>query len=126
MKNIRNDLHVRSAYRNTSNTRTTLVQKIIQLESEAAPLEPNAAIRKDMTKKVFDYADSYLNTLPTLPAYTVGNGLYHSPITENGEEIEKLLAVLRDEVDNSGLNPASGWLYSRWRNLLLCARRLFS
>lgn len=107
MKNSRDNLPIAH---NQSDSKSTLIRKIITLEKQAAPLEPNKSTRRYITQKVFDYANNYLDTLSSSPVYTenTGEGLYDFPITEDGEEIHKVLDVLREEVDTSGLNPASG------------------
>lgn len=89
-----------------------MLSRIQQLEKIARRLEPDANERARLMRQVAAYADRFIREIPTGPAYrqTDGNGrgLYGSPISEEGLDIEPVLALLREQVDTPGLNPTSG------------------
>jgi aromatic-L-amino-acid decarboxylase len=82
------------------------IQKCAQL------LEPDSAQREYLLKHVIAYANSFLEKIPEAPAYFPrpdgGRGLWDSPITEEGIDIKKTLALLQQNVDTTGINPTSG------------------
>ncbi len=86
--------------------------KIIALEKVAHQLEPDPQLRADWNRLVQQYADDFLNGIEQNPAYIEtddkGSALLDFPIIEESRDLEDLLAVLRENVDGPGLNPASG------------------
>jgi glutamate/tyrosine decarboxylase-like PLP-dependent enzyme len=86
--------------------------EIKALEERASLLEPSASDRRRVADAVFGYSDEFLDRIDSLPAYKTteskGNGLYQSPISENGIDIADALRIIRENVDTPGLNPASG------------------
>jgi glutamate/tyrosine decarboxylase-like PLP-dependent enzyme len=86
--------------------------EIKALEERASLLEPSAPDRRRAADEVFRYSDEFLDRIESLPAYQIteskGNGLYQSPISENGVDIADALEIIRENVDTPGLNPASG------------------
>ncbi|MEL6637132.1 MAG: aminotransferase class I/II-fold pyridoxal phosphate-dependent enzyme [Bacteroidota bacterium] len=87
-------------------------EKIKQLEIIARGLDPDPALRADWNRLVQDYADGFLSSVAETPAYVEtedkGSGLLDWPVPEEGRDLSELLAVLRENVDGPGLNPASG------------------
>ncbi len=89
-----------------------MINRIKQLENVALNLEPNSDERAQALNKTLQYADTFLEELPTLPAYVMSNengrSLYQSPITEGGIDMDTILTLLKSNVDKPGINPASG------------------
>lgn len=88
-----------------------LQEQILQLEKQARLLEPTAGKRDEVRKKVIDYGEYFLNHLENLPAFvsgTDGSGLLSFPVQEEPRAVELVLKLLRQHVDQPGLNPASG------------------
>src|SRR5687768_9093670 len=87
-------------------------KQLLHLEKTARLLEPSAYERKVVRIKVIAYTEDFLNQIETLKAYqtdkNMGIGLLDSPISENGVSIDKLISLLKKNVDTPGLNPASG------------------
>jgi glutamate/tyrosine decarboxylase-like PLP-dependent enzyme len=88
-----------------------MLEKIKQLEKTARLLEPDATLRDKLLARVISHADDYLEEIPNAPAYNLrpdnGRALYNSPITEEGINIDEALALLRGNVDSTGINPTS-------------------
>jgi glutamate/tyrosine decarboxylase-like PLP-dependent enzyme len=86
--------------------------ELLRLEQESRRLEPNSAERRAARDSVIDYSEGFLEQVDALPTYvtteTKGRGLFDSPISENGIEIDKAIDLIRENVDTPGLNPASG------------------
>lgn len=87
-------------------------KRILALEKVAQQLEPNPRQRKAARDKVIRYTEKFLNDIEKRKAYQVsktkGAGLLKSPISEKPLGADKALRLVRDEVDEPGLNPASG------------------
>jgi glutamate/tyrosine decarboxylase-like PLP-dependent enzyme len=86
--------------------------KITQLEGAARLLDPDAAQRDTLLKQVIVYAHNYLEEIASAPVYSVradsGRALYEFPITEEGIDIDETLALLKENIDSTGINPTSG------------------
>ena len=86
--------------------------KIIELEKIVRSLEPSPAERTDWNHQVQCYADEFIDTIRQRPAFAEtadkAIGLLDFPIQEEGRAMEKLLQIVKKEVDTPGLNPASG------------------
>jgi glutamate/tyrosine decarboxylase-like PLP-dependent enzyme len=87
-------------------------EKLLELEKASRILEPGAAERAAVRGPVLTYSEDFLDRIEEIKTYTVsdekGAGLLRSPISREGIGIEEVLALLRDNVDTQGLNPASG------------------
>jgi aromatic-L-amino-acid decarboxylase len=85
---------------------------IRHLQKYAQTLEPDAAQREYLLKRVIDYANNYLDNISEAPAYIPrpdgGRELWNFPITEDGIDIKQALALLRKNMDAAGINPTSG------------------
>lgn len=83
-----------------------------QLEESARLLEPDPAQRQHLISRVITYANNYLDGLDSAPAYAArpgnGRGIYASPISEEGIDIDEVLVLLGDNVDSLGINTTSG------------------
>lgn len=87
-------------------------EKILQLEKTSRELEPSSELRAAWTNRVNDYANNFLDNIETLPAYVEsgdnGKKILDYDFTESGIPLEMVLGILDKNVDNIGLNPASG------------------
>lgn len=88
-----------------------MIDKIKELEKSALLLEPQASQRIELLSKIINYSEKFLENIYSLPSYnfTEGKGidLLDSPISDEPEDINKLLQLLKDNVETPGLNPAS-------------------
>jgi aromatic-L-amino-acid decarboxylase len=91
-------------------------EEILQLESLSRLLEPTAAERNSVRTAVIDYTEGFLRNVEKSSAYEdkVGDGkfeetkaLLSSPITDGPTPIGELIQLLEENVDSTGLNPAS-------------------
>jgi aromatic-L-amino-acid/L-tryptophan decarboxylase len=89
-----------------------LRNEIIQLEQAAAPLEPTADQRLQWDAAVHQYAHQYIDWLPTGKAFATSTdqvtGLLDLPLDGEARPMEEVLAVLKENLPSSGINPASG------------------
>jgi glutamate/tyrosine decarboxylase-like PLP-dependent enzyme len=89
-----------------------LVHRISKLEEETRLMEPQGKDLATLTGEIVDYAHNYLNNIGTKNAYdgglVKGQNLMANPFIEEGRELSQLLNVLHTDVDNPGINPASG------------------
>jgi glutamate/tyrosine decarboxylase-like PLP-dependent enzyme len=89
-----------------------LRQEIKELERESRRLEPSSADRQSVRDRVVEYAETFLDNIESIKAFQVseakGSGLLASPIAEIGTDIAELIDLLAANVDQPGLNPASG------------------
>jgi len=88
------------------------MNEIRELEKIARLLEPDAVSRQQLLHRVTEYAHRYLETVAHSPAYVTrsdnGRALLDSPIVEEGITIDKVLALLEENVDTLGVNLTSG------------------
>src|SRR5688572_23953417 len=87
-------------------------EQLLDLEQKARLLEPSALERADVRDSVLRYSESFLDSIEDLNAFNVsddkGKALLDAPITEEGIKIDEAISLLRENVDEPGLNPASG------------------
>ena len=87
-------------------------EQILQLEKESRQLEPSPSGRSSARDAVVEYSEQFLDNIESLKAFVVnkdkGGGLLTSPISEDAIAINDVIDLLRENVDNAGLNPASG------------------
>lgn len=87
-------------------------EQILHLEKISRELEPSSELRAAWTNRVNDYANNFLDNIETLPAYVEpgdnGKKILDYDFTESGMPLEMVLSILDKNVDNIGLNPASG------------------
>lgn len=83
-----------------------------QLEEEARKLHATPDQRDGWNRLVQEYADAFLDKLPAANAFEskegMGRRLLDVPIEEEPKQMEQLLALLHEQVDHNGINPASG------------------
>jgi aromatic-L-amino-acid decarboxylase len=88
------------------------MQELEQLEKAARLLEPDPTEQERLIGRVIAYASDYLDNIASAPVYALppdkGRGLYASPITEEGIDIDQTLALLDENVDSIGINTTSG------------------
>jgi aromatic-L-amino-acid/L-tryptophan decarboxylase len=88
------------------------MNEIRELEKIARLLEPDAVSRQQLLHHVTEYARKYLEAVAHSPAYLTrsdnGRALLDSPIAEEGIAIDKVLALLEENVDTLGINLTSG------------------
>jgi len=86
--------------------------QIKHLEKIALLLEPSSEVRAALLRKVVQYADDFIDNIYSMPAFVPtedkGRGIFDSPISENGIDIDSIIKLIKDNVDRPGLNPASG------------------
>src|SRR5690348_5013908 len=89
-----------------------LRRKVQELEQFSRQLEPSPEDREATRDIVVEYAETFLNNIESIKAFQVSRtkraGLLASPIAENGTGISELIGLLAANVDQPGLNPASG------------------
>ncbi len=89
-----------------------MTDKIQILKNTARLLEPDAVERNRLLSHVLDYANRYLDGISTASTYVTqpdnARALLDSPIGEAGLDIEEILALLRENVDEAGINVTSG------------------
>lgn len=89
-----------------------LKEKLSQLEKHSRLLEPNGEERGEIRARVVEYAEDFLDNVHGLKAYETaagkGEGIFDSPIGEDGIGVDEAIKLIKDNVDTPGLNPASG------------------
>jgi glutamate/tyrosine decarboxylase-like PLP-dependent enzyme len=87
-----------------------MTDELRRLEAQARLLEMDTSQRTQLLEEVVAYSQSFLEGIPGEAAYdeTDGRAIYESPPAEAGMGIGEALALLRDNVDNSGINTTSG------------------
>ncbi len=89
-----------------------MIEKIKELEKESLLLEPNDEDRLLWQRKVEQYAFKFIDDLSNsktyIPTEDGGKDLLNYPISDQPIPIEDALNILEKNVDNIGLNPASG------------------
>lgn len=85
-----------------------MTEEIKRLEESALNLEPDEKEREELLKKVIDYSENFLKNLYSMPAYNFnagkGEGIYDFPVQDNPIDFEKVLNILKTNVDTPGLN----------------------
>lgn len=89
-----------------------MTDRIDSLERIARGLEPGGRERASLVDATVSYADRFLESIYDVPAYRAmkepGIGLLNSPIGETPLDLDSVLKLLKQNVDEPGLNPASG------------------
>ncbi|MBI1732921.1 MAG: aminotransferase class V-fold PLP-dependent enzyme [Gammaproteobacteria bacterium] len=88
-----------------------LVQTIRKFALDARALEPSVGERRQLLASVNEFAEAFLAEVDTRPAYLdtehKGRGLYASPISESGMEMDAVLRLFKENVVDVGLSPVS-------------------
>jgi glutamate/tyrosine decarboxylase-like PLP-dependent enzyme len=84
--------------------------RLNELEKISRLLEPASEMRKEVRRKVIDYSENFLGQIERIPAFqkAAQTFTWSSPVSEDPSPIEPLLSFLKRNVDEPGLNPASG------------------
>ena len=89
-----------------------LTSRIKSLEAVARQLEPPPGDRSRLIQPVLEYAERFIDSLPTRPMFvdgsTDGAVLRDAPFLETPAGIDELLRIIDKEVDTDGINPAGG------------------
>lgn len=94
---------------NNQKSMKNLIDKIIALEKISKELEPSENERNSLNQEVQDYANSFIKTLKTKPAYseaTVDEDKLK--IDSEKRSLSTLLNTYTSEVADQGIKPASG------------------
>ena len=86
--------------------------RIKYLEDQSRKLETTSDEREELLQKAQEYGERFLKDLSDRPAYVateeMGAGVHDLPFEESPKSFDRVLDLLRSEVDRPGLNPASG------------------
>jgi len=86
--------------------------RLAALQQGASILEPQGEQFQQLLNEVTGYAQEFLGALDRLPAFVEnmaeGPSPFEAPISEEPEHLEKLLEIVRKDVDTPGINTASG------------------
>ncbi len=87
-------------------------EKIKQLELVSGQLEPTPGLREKWHELVKTYGHEYIDSLPERKAFTVAEhpaaGLLNFPVGAEARPMEEVLDILRENLMDGGLRPASG------------------
>lgn len=90
-----------------------MIDKINELETVARQLEPDSSSRAEIRKKIIDYTESFLAQTETGPAYQnipeKSQKLSEEEFMEEPTSIDKIMEKLPAQIDEDGINPASGY-----------------
>ncbi len=88
-----------------------MIEKIKELQKKSAILEPSANERRDLFEKTFQHTEVFLSDIKSKKAFSHDNGkskgVLKYLISEEPEEMDTLLKLLRENVEEVGLSPAS-------------------
>ena len=89
-----------------------MIDKITHLEQEARKLEPGPEDREHYLQLIKQYTEDLLQNLPEAPAnippIDEGKGLHEAPINDQPISMEQAIELIRHNIDQQALNPASG------------------
>jgi glutamate/tyrosine decarboxylase-like PLP-dependent enzyme len=89
-----------------------MIDIINSLEKESRLLEQTEEQRKNITDKIFNYSNDFLNNIYKAKAFEIDkssvNDISSYPVSDSKLEIDKILSIIKNSVDTPGLNPASG------------------
>lgn len=90
--------------------RNVTLSDIERMEEKVNPLEPDEKLRSAYLDQALTYLNDFLEHLPGMPGYTQSKfeKLQALKIGEQPKPLELLLDVLKSEVDQGGINTASG------------------
>lgn len=89
-----------------------MINKIKELEKISRLLDPPQSQRDEWNSMVLNYSNTFINKLDTAKAYyhseENGKDIYNLDITEEATELFTLLKYTTENIDEVGINPASG------------------
>lgn len=89
-------------------------EKIKALEAQAQALDPNAGQRSVLRNAIVNYTEQFLENIgdheksPAFQVHNTGIDLTQQPISDDPITLEEAISIIAKNVDNEGLNPASG------------------
>ena len=87
-------------------------EKIKVLERVALQLEPDQIQRSELRDQVIDYTEEFLENINENKAFIQtdhkGKAIYDHPISEEPQPLNELINIFKENVEKTGLNPASG------------------
>src|SRR5688572_17411109 len=87
----------------------TLTDRIEAFQKISEQLEPSAIQRNTYNQQVENFANQFIDTIHDRNAYHNGKVSPGSLSIQTGKKsLEELLEIYRKEVNNNGINPASG------------------
>ncbi len=94
----------------TQNNSYAAIDQLKELENITRELEPGSTARKEIMEQVTGYVDQFIEVLPGSQAYTKMEceNLRGMKFEEEGKPFNKMLNILKTEVDQAGINSASG------------------
>lgn len=90
---------------------STIEDKLLDLQSKSAVLEPTEIQRNEWMTEATEYAGKFIDSLEGNNAFVEGydrKNPFDAVDFESPVEMKEVLSFLRKEVDSIGLNPASG------------------
>ncbi|MCG8574247.1 MAG: aminotransferase class I/II-fold pyridoxal phosphate-dependent enzyme [Flavobacteriales bacterium] len=86
-----------------------LIEKLKMLEERSSSLEPNAYERESSLRLAQAYADWFIDGMEDRPSYKAGNpDISRLAIGDKQLSLDEALKVFREEVNQYGINAASG------------------
>lgn len=89
-----------------------MIKKIKELEKLSRLLDPGANQRKSWNSEVLNYSDTFINKLETSKAFFSseknGKDIYNLDVEEQATQLTELLDSVSKNIDEVGINPASG------------------
>jgi glutamate/tyrosine decarboxylase-like PLP-dependent enzyme len=89
-----------------------MINKIRELEKVSKLLDPDMSQRDKWNSEVLNYSNAFINKLDTSKAFFSseenGKGIYNLDIEEQAIELTSLLESTTKNIDEVGINPASG------------------
>ncbi|AVR45999.1 amino acid decarboxylase [Christiangramia fulva] len=86
--------------------------KIIALEKMAVSLTPDAETRNEWNRKILEFSDKFLEDLEKKKAYygseQKGLDIYNFDVDEDPVSLEELLQSFTENIEETGINAASG------------------
>ncbi|KXK37492.1 MAG: aminotransferase class V-fold PLP-dependent enzyme [Saprospiraceae bacterium] len=85
----------------------SIIRRLEELDKISIILDPDEAQRKSMTTTVMDYANQFIEGLPTVRSFTQKQPK-NIAITEEQHTLQQLMDIYQYNVAESGINAASG------------------
>jgi len=85
--------------------------ELLRLKEKAIALEPNEKRRFEIRELAINYAEEFLNDIDSLPTYIAPTDQLNKLVNDEVEHqsaMSSILQLLKDTVDQVGINPASG------------------
>ncbi len=95
---------------NALDLKNNVITKITELENHSRKLELDYSARNIISHQANEYINKFIESLPRGKAFKKKDctGLKKMRIENDGKPFELILDIIKDEVDQSGINSASG------------------